>query len=375
MIKQVQLKIDQGSWSGSKKVFPFSTTGKTASIDYLMALLWIGVASVPVNIPGWPASIQWAQLRYFCTANNATQLRLRPEANEVDSHHKTVMSDDWGVGFALQWLMQHFAYPDVAHGATAMKYLVELGVAGYVGRKKRGPAKCPDFLAVDPSGKIHIIECKGTQSVGYSAAHLIKGTPQKNNVKFVNENLVAQRLVSGLFIAGAKTNKQSALTIVDPPADDRRGYYLVRADDAVPLRRAIKAATLANASWQSGILSRLNEDVESATSFEARGRSWVGVRQRLEFNGSVKLSNGAQVIGCEVRHGIDPALASRVRMETRAVDLVQDLDLQTIQERGVSEPDAQQTSPFGSQGSDNFSLYACIRHGTSLISDWKIFIK
>lgn len=101
----------------------------------------------------------------------------------------------------------------------------------------------------------------------------------------------------------------------------------------------------------------------------------MGVGRRLEFGEAVKLSNGAEVLGCEVRHGINPALVARVRSSSPEGILVQDLDLQTIQERGVSEFDAIQMSPETSQAEDSVSLYVCIRNGKEPISDWKMLTR
>jgi hypothetical protein len=359
VFKKVGLAIHQDSWAGTGKVFPFGSCPAVDSIDYLRALLWIGVASVPVNIPGWMESIHWAQLRYFSTAMAQDGLKLRLEAKDLDAHHKTVLSDDWGVGFALQWLDQQFGYTQVAHGAAAMKYFRdELGIASYVGNKKRGPQKCPDFFAIDPAGKVHVIECKGTQSGGYTGTQLERGEDQKKNVRFDDETMVAQRLVTGLFIAKETDAGNSTLTIVDPPADGERGHYLVRTDNPAEVERGIQAAMLRNGAWLSGVYA-VGQDSDG---FIAGDREWVGTVRTLRFERPLQHPAGASVVGCRLRNGIDRGIAGALRKSVREVDLVQDIGLRRVR----VEADLPNGGPVGH--------YAAIRHGDALISDWQLLV-
>ncbi len=84
----------------------------------------------------------------------------------LDFHDKTVLNDDWGVGIALQWLAAPFKYKYVAHGGSAMKGLQAKQLATVVKGKKKGPIRCPDFLAAHSQNKIQLNECKGNQRVG-----------------------------------------------------------------------------------------------------------------------------------------------------------------------------------------------------------------
>ena len=75
-----------------------------------------------------------------------------------------MLSDDWGTGVAVEWLDSQFQYQYVGHGRNTMLELKRQGLTAYVGKKKRGPQKCPDFFCIDPAGRYHLIECKGNQS-------------------------------------------------------------------------------------------------------------------------------------------------------------------------------------------------------------------
>jgi len=78
MKKTLQLEIDLGSWSNSppkyRKTCPFASTQTLARVDFLRALLWIGVTSIPIQIPRWWLASQWAVLRYVAAAARSIAL-------------------------------------------------------------------------------------------------------------------------------------------------------------------------------------------------------------------------------------------------------------------------------------------------------------
>ena len=102
---------------------------------------------MPVQMPLWWLASKWAIVRYIAAADHTTrELRLHGSTIDLDSHHKTVLSDDWGIGIALQWLDARMQYKYIAHGAIAMEALRSMNVARFVGKKKIGPFKCPDLF-------------------------------------------------------------------------------------------------------------------------------------------------------------------------------------------------------------------------------------
>src|SRR5258706_85340 len=56
-------------------------------LDFLRALLWVGVLSIPVRIPRWWLAIRWAQVRYLGIVDDSSaRLRLHPAADDLDAH-------------------------------------------------------------------------------------------------------------------------------------------------------------------------------------------------------------------------------------------------------------------------------------------------
>src|SRR5260370_34534249 len=101
-------------------------------------------------------------------------------------------------------------------------------------RSKNGARKCPDFFAIDSLNKVHLIECKGNQeSAQNTIEQFIRGRQQKRNIKFMDESLVGQRLVTGLAIAGAGSDWESTLRIEDPPPE--KAEYTVTAETTAPI--------------------------------------------------------------------------------------------------------------------------------------------
>lgn len=237
MRKILDLQIDAPSWLNAplafRKACPFSTSAATTSIDFLTALLWAGTTAISIRMPQWWLASNWAILRYLGAADHTTsRLRLHAASDDLETHSKKVLSDDWGVGISLQWLTARLRYREVAHGRFAMDDLKSKGLADFSAHRKRGPAKCPDFLAVDRQNKIHVIECKGNQDgLAQTKRQLADGLAQKNSLQFSHEALVGQRLLTGVAIAAPKSKWHTTLRVADPPpsrsqgGDDARATY------------------------------------------------------------------------------------------------------------------------------------------------------
>jgi hypothetical protein len=378
MIKALRLVIDANSWNGSGKVFPFSELDSMTHINFPMALLRIGLASVPVGIPHFFLAIRWAQLRYGWMTNGRPILKLRDEADDLDIHYKKLLSDDWGVGFSLEWLSQRFGYTGVHHAGIVLGHLQQLGVAKAKGKATQGQHKSPDFIAVDPGGKFHIIECKGTQTPAHSKQQIQRGIGQKLNIEFADESMVAQRMVASLYIARAKAKQSSCLTISDPPLEEnpKRGRYLVAADSSSVIQKAIRASTLAKWAWDSGLYDTPGVAAEQLPKFEAQGKMWTGTEESMPFTEPQPRPGGGKIVGCRIRYGIHPALVPKLRDRgLTAVDIAEEISPQTIEETGKGEGDASVRSAY--QGAHNFKFepYARIRQGDDLFCDFEFLVE
>lgn len=93
MRKTLRLEIDRPSWTNVspkyKKVCPFAANQILARIDFLRAMLRIGIMSKPIQIPRWGLASQWAVLRYIGAADHGNQkLRLHSAIDDLESQDK-----------------------------------------------------------------------------------------------------------------------------------------------------------------------------------------------------------------------------------------------------------------------------------------------
>jgi hypothetical protein len=389
MIKRIDVEIDQASWltspQGKQHPFPAQLASQPVyhDLDFLRALLWIGVLSIPVRIPRWWLAIRWAQTRYLGIVDDASpDLRLHAGAEDLDAHQKAVLSDDWGMGISLQWLDQVFGYSWLENGASFLKRLERRGIAQFQRPAgKRGPNKCPDFVGVDPGGMLHLIECKGTQG-GRTALddQLTKGRPQKHCVSFGNRELqhVSQRLVAGVAIATRESSLNTLLKIEDPPAPEpERAQYVVKADSAESLREEVEIGSFARMlvlSGESSVLARIlpdeleesslsNIDVRPPrTRFVADDREWVGHVDRIRLPAPIRVGDRV-VRWFSIRHGVN-------REFLDSLSSVEPTDRDALRERLSQRTHLERDSESTSHARDGD--YAAIHWGDSFLSDLRI---
>jgi hypothetical protein len=397
MNKTLQLEIDLASWSNPppkyRKPCPFAASQTVTSIDFLRALLWIGVVSMPIQIPRWWLASQWAVLRYVGAADHTTRrLRLHTAIDDLESHHKTVLSDDWGVGLSLQWLSAKMRYKHVAHGAFAMQALRAGGIAQFVKRKKRGPFKCPDFFAVDAQNKIHLIECKGNQKdPSHIDQQFDRGRQQKQNIRFQNEGLVAQRLLTGVAIAGPSSNWPSTLKVADPPPIEEHSYYSIISKTHRPIIDAFKKVVIVQGLIAAGAARIAHRWFPSETAvedgrilteprtthFEAQGERWEGLVYELSFPVGLSVDNGGRLTGCRMRFGVSVELLAALNADKRThssqEEIIRETDLDIAAEREFEESDAPENGDESSTVLEGrTSRHAEIRHGKAFLADLEL---
>ncbi len=241
MTKQVSLYIDRASWTNAPAQFRHATpatfpTGNVTAVDFLASLLQLGTLTVPWRGAACSLAAYWAYVRYCAAIDTASpSLRLKEEWFDLDSHQKTILSDDWGVGFTTHWLASRLCFQSYCDGRYFIEQLDGLGLAA-VNRppEKRGPYKSPDFIFEDDQGRFHIVECKGNQqSSSVLRSQVQDGIVQKRNIIFADEQAqVGQRIVAGLFIADSESNQPSLLAFADPEPDDRLSVKI--REDASP---------------------------------------------------------------------------------------------------------------------------------------------
>lgn len=260
MKKQVLLSIDTASWTNVAPTYkhPYPSTfpsGGVTEVDFYGSLLQLGMLTIPWRGAAYSLAAYWAYVRYCDVIDPFNPiLRLMPEWSEIDSHQKTILSDDWGVGFTTHWLASRLKFQAWCDGRYFIDRLAGLGIAT-VNRppKKRGPYKCPDYIFEDDQGLFHVVECKGNQQ-GSSVltSQMSDGLAQKLTIIFSDEqSQVGQRIVAGFFVAESTSNEASTLALADPEPD---GLIVRVRHDADPdlLRDAVRRADLAGQFQQLG---------------------------------------------------------------------------------------------------------------------------
>lgn len=216
MQKEIEVRVNRAF--GTAGLLPGLPHSAVWQCNVLTTLLWIGILTAPPRYRGFDLSTFWAWLRYASAISEThSGLRLKPIWSEIDTHQKTVMSDDFGMGFSCHYLAEQ-------HGIQAFantSYLLDLLVGVTALRpSKRGPAKSPDFVGIDGQGRLHVLECKGTQSsVEYLVDALESGIAQKEN--FTNSSPFASSMVGGIFVPQHRSKENALLMYIDPEPDSR----------------------------------------------------------------------------------------------------------------------------------------------------------
>lgn len=386
LLKKISVEIDRSSWAG-KYAFPgeLKTASSYPDIDFASALLWMGVAPLVQTVSRWWTAIRWAQMKYAYAVDDISDLRLHPEMRELDKHQKSVLSDEWGVGVALEWLTNIFQYREICHGDAAVRELRRRKLLqGYPTRKKIGPNKCPDFVALDAQRKLHIIECKGTTQGRSTITKAFKTAyEQKHAIRFKNDSaFVSQRLSVGLAVATNRRAKDTTLYVEDP--DEERlprseGSYVI-IDDAEPrqIEEAIFTSMLIEYSALAGAFdvlaaaSSAYEDFDKGTvlagrelptdliEFETGDVHWVG--QQFDAVSPIALNPNHR----RSRITIRSAMSARLHDSLLANPVWREPEHLTTRmlERGLT--------PHKTATSDESALHCSIQFGDAFISDLSI---
>jgi hypothetical protein len=173
----------------------------------------------------------------------------------LDTHQKTILSDDWGVGMASLIATTAYQPPAIANTGEWLRHSQVFAKAMRQPRK-RGPAKTPDFVFEDTSGRFHFVEAKGTQgTLDHLASQMVNGRDQKNNIKVFDPNRVGTRLIVGTRVP-LEGSGRLVVVVDDPPIESGFSGSVERA--RVWLRRvglagACRAAGLP--TWATALLS------------------------------------------------------------------------------------------------------------------------
>ncbi|HFQ8226226.1 TPA: hypothetical protein ACHTCC_002264 [Citrobacter freundii] len=246
MNRELEILIDQNTWPKKNKLphFPksFHNGSIIDNINIPSMLLMIGYLTTPTSSTGVSLSEFWAWIRYLSAVTNDKDMRLTDSFYALDAHQKTILSDDFGMGVPMLWLMSSLSLNQIVDGNYFIQKIAASVNAKSVRTGKRGPNKTPDFVAKDHYGDWHVIECKGTQSgpeysdkqLGIKGKKGTGGIVQKKSIIFPTGH-TGQRLACGLSI-GIENRSSSLLKIVDPEPDEPfevDEQNLIYAEDAI----------------------------------------------------------------------------------------------------------------------------------------------
>jgi hypothetical protein len=227
-LRQIQVAIDGPSWAAQPPAFrhrlPGALVGATGvrDIHLLLVLLRLGYMTTPLLNLAAPSAAWWPAFRYLHIFTSHRDLRLWSDWADIDFHQKTIASDDLGVGVGITVLQELFQYGWFADGRAFAKRLIQHGViAAAGGPRKKGAMKTPDFALWLPTGKIHLVECKGSQfGLPRLRTAMNSGVSQKRSLVFhrpAHERaFIGQRMVTGLFVSRENQQSRSTLVIRDP---------------------------------------------------------------------------------------------------------------------------------------------------------------
>ena len=243
--KSVAVEVDQSSWPPGQ--VPASLTalqsGSPIGVDVREALLFTGIWTRPPLQHGFHLSDRWAWLRYFPAIANVPDLRLCEPWDSIDPHQKTILSDDFGVGFSTWLLHKHLGIEDYADTIHVVKVLNPTGFS-LIASQKHGPAKSPDFVGFASNGDITVVECKGSQSSRKAIRNALdRGVAQKANLQAAGGTAITHSLVTGLFVP-QWVNSEAALFAVRDPNLDIFSRELVQ-HEPPDIRRAITQVAVA----------------------------------------------------------------------------------------------------------------------------------
>lgn len=328
MIRTLDIYTDDTTWPATgAPSFPTSFTAGVSNynIAILPTLLLIGQLTTPQIARGVSLSEFWAWVRYLYAVSSDSDLRITKDFANLDSHQKTILSDDFGMGIPIGYLVGALGLVSWSDGRYFMDRMSALMQGPLPVPRKRGPRKAPDFVFMDHAGALHVVECKGGQSGPDARDRQLssitsKGEPtggvvQKRMV-LLPAHLQGQRLACGLSIGVSGKPGPSDLKIVDPEFNPQ--FDLSKADDAVigdpitrsrlanSLRGAGFALTAAAVAAPSGPSARAKSIEDSPAFLRASRRRVIDQRNaaaRAEFGGAGAVSftiDDTKLLGREV---------------------------------------------------------------------------
>lgn len=341
--RTISLRVDASTWPTNRtpgaKLQALDLT--LPNIDVEAVLLMTAACTAPPIAYGFELNNTWACLRYLPALDAGPGLILRPEWNDLDPHQKTILSDDFGMGLSCSVLwdaLELVQLTPTGYFVKAMTTQYPNAVTLGTRTKKRGPQKSPDFIGRDCLGRLHVIECKGTQWARHLDEAIDDGRAQKANVFIKAPAVAGESLVGGVFVPQSGARSPALCKFIDPKpiatatviqcSPDQSLWVGARAELARALRLMDfqEAATIA----AEGDLTKKGPDAllrQRAELPRRKGKHGAYVVREFEYEFPqplTKLKEGLTIRGVRVAFGLAETVFSTLldQSVSAAVDVI-----------------------------------------------------
>jgi hypothetical protein len=256
--------------SSKETMIPWPSAGRLERVDVrpIDLLHALGKITTPPITELIDLASTWAEIRYIWAFRpnletfRPRSLRLSDAVAQLDFHQKTLLSDEFGVGFAA-WYMARFEGATDPVDAFIAKRNRQVRVFGATRRS------LPDYIFKGPNlNQYFVVECKGTQS-GRSAAI---GQLQRGAEQVVTVELDPPALVTRLVI-GACLNPTISLLVIDPDEESERRILSRWSPEELSVFGAAKKLTyIGDYETAARLLHNLAETIEPI-KYETRAQA------------------------------------------------------------------------------------------------------
>ncbi|MFY3743288.1 hypothetical protein ACOQFB_05225 [Anaeromyxobacter sp. Red801] len=332
--RQIRLDVDPASWKGKPAPPRLAALhGRQCSVSMTRVLAAIPICTAPLTGYGFELSQFWAHLRYGPALGAGPGLRLRPEWSDIDSHQKTILSDDFGMGVPWVILTRALRLKRLVPTQFILDGLVSIGSAkvSAAARDKRGQFKSPDFIGIGQDGKLHVLECKGTQSADGIRKALPRGREQKANLLIEPKARRGEALVSALYVPQHEGGSPRCL-IVDPEAPENEEVSVISPRPGEIERIAAQWEIAAGlhvlgATFEAASVARGEWTGDARASMAEQEHTW-GTRQELgaplrtrsfvvRFPSPLE-EQGERLVGIRAEVGLDARIVEKLMTESVA---------------------------------------------------------
>ncbi len=267
-IRQQKSKKSRLEVATKRDLAPWPPSGRRESVEVrpIDILHILGRITTPPVTELVDLSSTWAEIRYLWAfhpnlrQSRPISLRLSEPAKSLDFHQKTLLSDEFGVGFAAYYMATFEGATDPVDVFIARRNL-QIPIRGNSLRS------LPDYIFCGPGqDQYFIVECKGTQSQRSSAIQQLRRGAEQVVTVDIEPPASVTRLVIGSWL-----QRSISLLIVDPPDNFPEARVLSRWSSK-ELMACAKAKKLAYIGDYAGAQAALHDIIDDLPSIHYEER-------------------------------------------------------------------------------------------------------